>query len=60
MFILSSVSRGLGLWSENYTSMYENSQLIVFKNIRFLGEVSSNLRTDLLRINVYKTFGSCW
>ena len=36
MFILSSVSRGLKFWSENHTSIYENSESNVFKKINFL------------------------
>ena len=34
MFILSSISSGLEFWSVNHTSIYENSELRVFKNIR--------------------------
>ena len=33
MFILSSISRGLEFWSVNYSSIYENSELSIFKNI---------------------------
>ena len=36
MFILSSISSGLEFWSVNHTSIYENSELKVFKNIKFL------------------------
>ena len=35
MFILSSISRGLELWSVNHTSIYENSELKGFRNIWF-------------------------
>ena len=42
MLILSSISSGLELWSVNHTSMYENSELNVFTNITFLGEISNN------------------
>ena len=35
MFILSSISRGLEFWSGNYTSIYKNSELKVYKNINF-------------------------
>ena len=59
MFIFSSISGGLEFSSVNHTSIYENSELkfwiLVFKNISFLGEISSNLRNDLSGINVYKT-----
>ena len=55
MFILSSISRALELWSVNHTSIYENSELNIFKNIKFLVEISNNWRNDILGINVYKT-----
>ena len=42
MFILSSISSGLVFLSVNHTSIYESSELKVFKNIKFLGEVSNN------------------
>ena len=35
--------------------MYENSELKVSKNRKFLGEISNNLPNDLLRTNVYNT-----
>ena len=60
MFILSSISSGLEFWSVNHTSIYENSELNVFKNIKVLGEISSNRPNKLLGINVYKTLKSCW
>ena len=34
MFILSSISSGLEFWSVNHTSIYENSELKVFNNIK--------------------------
>ena len=55
MFILSSMSRGLEFWSVIHTSVYENSELHVFKTINFLGEVSNNWPNDLLETNVYKS-----
>ena len=42
MFMLSSISRGLELSSVNHTSIYENYELKVFKNINFSGEISNN------------------
>ena len=60
MFILSSVSSGLEFWSLNHTSIYENSELNVFENIKCLGKISSNWPNDLLGINVYKTLESYW
>ena len=35
MFILSFISSGLEFWSVNHTSIYENSELNVFKNVKF-------------------------
>ena len=55
IFILSSIFSGLELWSVNDTSIYENSELKVFKNIKFLDEIFDNWPNDLLGINVYKT-----
>ena len=40
MLILSSVTSGLE--SVNHILIYENSELNVFKNIKFLEETSSN------------------
>ena len=34
MFILSFIFRGLELWSVNHTSIYENSELNIFKKIK--------------------------
>ena len=60
MFILSSISRGLDFWRVNHTSIYEISETKVFKNIKFLGEISNNWPSDLLGTNLYKTLESCW
>ena len=60
MFILSSISSGLKFWSVSHTSIYENSESKVFKNIKFLGEILHNWSNDLIGINVYKTLESCW
>ena len=60
MFILSSISKSLEFWSANLTSIYENSELKVFKNIIFFGEISSNWPNDLLELIVYKTLESHW
>ena len=60
MLISSSISSGLEFWSVNNTSVYENSELKVFKNIKFFGEVFSNWPNDLLGTKVYKTLESCW
>ena len=52
MFILSSICSGLEFWSVNHILTYENSESKVFKNIKFLGEVSKNWPHDLLGTNV--------
>ena len=52
MFILSSISSGLEIWSINHTSIYENSESKDFKNIRFLDEISNNWLNDLLETKV--------
>ena len=51
--IVSSTSSGLEFWSGNRTSIYENSHLKVFKNIKFFREISSTSSNDLLGTNVY-------
>ena len=50
MLILSSFSSGLVFWSVNYTSISENSDFNVFKNINFLGKYNlfGNWPNDLL------------
>ena len=59
MFILSSISRGLGFWSVDPTSIYKNSESKLFKNSKFLGEISNNWPNDFLGINVCKALESC-
>ena len=59
MFILSSIFSGLEFCSVNRTSIYENSESKVFKNIKFLDEISNNWSNDLLRANLYKTLEFC-
>ena len=54
MFILSSASSGLEFWSVNDTSVYENSELKVFKNTKRFLEISSNWPNDLLVTNIFK------
>ena len=64
MFILSSVSNGLKCWLVNHTSIYENFESNVFKNMKFLGKISNNWPNDLSGINVYKilesSYNRCW
>ena len=59
MFILSSISSSLEFWSVNHTLLYKNSKSKDFKNIKLLGEISSNWPNDVLGTNVYKTLESC-
>ena len=44
--------------------MYEDSELTVFKNIKYLGEIFSNLPKGLLETNVDKNLNPvdnyCW
>ena len=51
MFILSSISSSLEFWSVNHTSIYENSESNVFKNINVLGKISNNWLNDLMHTN---------
>ena len=60
MFTLSSISRDLEFWSVNHSSMYENSESKVFKNIKHLDEISNTWPNDLLGTTLYKTLESCW
>ena len=48
IFILSSISSGLELWSLNYASVYENFELKISKNIKYFGEIFSNWPNELL------------
>ena len=59
LHFLSSISSGLEFLLAKHTSMYKNG-IKLFKNIKILGELSSNLPNDLLEINVYKNLESCW
>ena len=59
MFILSFIFIGLEFWSINHTSIYESSELKVFRNIIFFSEIFNNWPNDLLGRNVYKTLQSC-
>ena len=51
MFILYSISSGLGFSSVNHASIYENSESNVFENIKFLGEISNNWPNVLFGTN---------
>ena len=60
ILISSSITRGLQFWLANDTSIYENSELNIFKNIRFSGGISNNWPNDLVETNVYKTIEFYW
>ena len=45
--IWSSICSGLEFWSVNDSSVYENSESKVFKNIKFLVEIFHNWPNDL-------------
>ena len=59
MFILSYISSGLEFWSVNHTSIYENSELKVFKKFKLLGEIFNNWPNDLWGTNVCKILELC-
>ena len=59
-FILFSISSGWLVWSVNHTSIYENSELNVFKGMKFVGAISNKLLNGLFRPYVYKTLEFCW
>ena len=40
--IFYSISNVLVFWSVNHTSKFENSELNVFKNMKFVTEITSN------------------
>ena len=44
----------------NHNLVYKSSQVNVSKNVKFLGEISSDWPNDLLGTNVYKTLESFW
>ena len=53
MFILSCISRGLGFWSVNQTSINENSESKVFSKSKFLVEIYNNWPNDLWGAKLY-------
>ena len=54
MFILSSISISLEFSSINHTSIYENSESKVFKNIKVFVKMSNSWSNNLLEINTLK------
>ena len=64
MFTLSFISSNLQYRSVNHNSIYENSELKVFKDIKCLGKISINWQNDLFRtmytILLYLFDSNCW
>ena len=58
-FILSSFFNGSPFWSVNHTSIVWNSELNVFKGIKFVVEISNKLPNGLFATNEYKILESC-
>ena len=53
------ISRGLEFWFLNHTSIQENSESNVFKNVKVSSEISNTWPKDLLETNVYNTLEFC-
>ena len=60
MFISSSISSNLELWSVNHTLIYENSESKFFKNIKCLGEISNNWPSDLYTLLLHFVDSYYW
>ena len=58
--MLSSICNGWLFWSVNHTSMVWNSELNVFKGIKFVGPISNKLPNGLFGTNACKPLESCW
>ena len=56
LLILSSISSSWQFWSVNHTSIYEKSELNVFKNLKFVYEISNNCPYTFFGTNIYKTW----
>ena len=62
-YVVSSISNGWLFWlfwSGNHTSVVCNSELNVFKGIKFVAAISNKLPNGLFGTNVYKTLESYW
>ena len=40
--------------------MYKNSELIVFKGMKFVGEISNKVPNGLFGRHAFGTLASCW
>ena len=57
--LLSPLSSGWLFWYANHTSIYKNSELNVFKDMKFVVAISTKLPNGLFGTNIYKSFESC-
>ena len=54
IFLLSSVSSSLEFWQVNHTSIQENFELKVFKNIKLFHKSYNDWPNNLFGANVYR------
>ena len=63
-FVLSSTFSGWLFWSVNHTAIYENSELHIFKNMKFVGKDSKSGQMIYLKQMYTKLLNSvdnhCW
>ena len=58
-FVLASISSDLLFWSVNYTSIYETSELKVFKNINLVGKFSQINYLELVHKKISNLDNDC-
>ena len=58
-FVLTSISSDLLFWSGNYNSIYETSELKVFKNIKLVGKFSQINYLELLHKKISNLDNDC-
>ena len=58
--MLSSISSGLERWLVNHALIHLVSELKVFKNIKFLGDLTNKLQNGLFETDVYKNLELRW
>ena len=51
MFILNSIFSSLEFWSVNHNPIHENSELKVFKKIKYFGEIQKNIFACLFSVH---------
>ena len=57
---MSSISNGWDFWSLNHTLIDENSELNVFRTLKFASKISNNYPNDLFGMTAHKTLESSW